>query len=198
MSDVVKAGSGVDGTTYISELRINELINDMHDLDLPEAQKMGLIEDISVIAMINGTPDPALQMNKRILYSICRNTIQLAKQRADDKATHLNECPLSKTKSVVENGVTIPPLEIAIREVLSDNAKASEASSSILFTLPVIGPVLQGKGRAATVIAAVVTVMACILFVMYIQNKNFRSAVKTELRAAVVERAECVSPDGGK
>lgn len=211
-----------NSSIHLSETQLSELLHNLHSLDkkdMPDVRRQSLIDDLAVISWINGTDDPSRQMDKRILFSMARNTIQQAMQhkeereladrlhkeereemerrREEDAKAHIANCPLSSAKAVVVNGVAVQPLEHAVRTMLAgeipkilalQTKKEDDGSeSSILFAIPFVGTILQGKGRAATVIAVVATIATLLGGLTYILNRNLRSMMEKSFIEARIE-----------
>jgi len=91
------------------DLQVQSLLDDLHNLKLPDIVKSGLLDDLQLVTDINGDPDRNQQMSKRILFSICRNSVQNHKQRAEDVEKHQKDCVIAAAVTYDDAGKPIMP-----------------------------------------------------------------------------------------
>jgi len=92
------------------DLQVENLQQDLHKLkSLPEVVKLGLLDDLQLVININGDPDRTQQMFKRVLFSVCRNSVQSHKQREEDAEKHQKDCVIASMVTYDEAGKPVMP-----------------------------------------------------------------------------------------
>lgn len=148
------------------------LLNDLERLDLQDAERNAIIDDITMAKEINGNPDENQQMLKRILLSNSRQSLMMFKALHRLDSEHTAKCPVQQNMRVVD-GKSVWPWDRKDQNTIK---------------IPVLG--IQASGNSAMYLGVGFAVAIVIVATAYLTTLGARNAIKEDLQSLKLQATE--------